>query len=234
LLNPDAFPEPQWLEKLIYAAEKNPRIAAFGSCQLQADSANYIDGLGDIYHCCGLAWRNGYGRKLVEHDKRPTQIFSPCAGAALYRREAFVAVGGFDEDFFCYMEDVDLGFRLQLAGYQAMYVPDAIVHHVGGATSGGSQSDFAIYHGHRNLVWAFVKNMPGILFWILLPLHIVMNLAALFWFAVKGKGSIIWRAKRDAVDGLSKMWKKRHVIQSSRQVSVGYIWKLLDKRIIKK
>jgi GT2 family glycosyltransferase len=80
---------------------------------------------------------------------RPTEIFSPCAAAALYRTDALLSVGGFDEDYFCYAEDVDLGFRFRLAGHRCMYVPDAVVHHIGSAVA-GTYSDFQLYHGHRN------------------------------------------------------------------------------------
>ena len=69
-------------------------------------------------------------------------------------------MGGLDERFFCYAEDVDLGFRLQLAGRKCRYVADAVVHHLGPASAGVGR-DFAVYHGHRNLEWLFLKNMPG-------------------------------------------------------------------------
>ena len=81
------------------------------------------------------------------------------------------------------MEDVDLGFRLRLAGHRCLYVPKSVVHHVGSGTTGGKNSDFSVYHGHRNLVWTYVKNMPGVLFWIFLPLHLAMNLVVLAVFA---------------------------------------------------
>ena len=96
------------------------------------------------------------------------EIFAPCAAAALYRRAAFLEAGGFDEHFFCYMEDVDLGFRLRLLGYRCGYAPAAIVHHVGSGTT-GARSPFTVYHGHRNLVWTYVKNMPTPWFWLYLP-----------------------------------------------------------------
>jgi len=151
------------------------------------------------------------------------EIFSPCAAAALYRRQALADAGGFDEDFFCYQEDIDLGFRLRLAGHRAMYV--------GSVSTGGQQSDFAVYHGFRNLAWVFVKNMPGALFWPLLPLHIALNLASILLFSIRGQRRVILKAKRDAFLGIPRMWRKRRDIQANRVASIGGIWKALDKRI---
>lgn len=231
LINPDAFPEPDWLEKLVVTAQAFPEVAAFGSRQMMHEGNGLVDGLGDVYHFSGLVWRRGHGRMPSTADESSVEIFSPCAGAALYRTEAFREMGGFDEDFFCYVEDVDLGFRLRLAGHRAIYVPEAIVHHVGSATTGGQHSDFAVYHGHRNLVWVYVKNMPGWLFWACLPLHLAMNLAVIFWFTLRGQARVILKAKGDALLGLQPMWRKRKAIQARRRVSVSEIWRILDKRL---
>lgn len=103
---------------------------------------------------------------------------------------------------------------------------------MGSATTGGQHGDFAMYHGHRNLVWTFVKDVPGMLFWLLLPLHAVMNLASILWFALKGRGGVIFRAKRDALLGLPKMWRKRRAIQSTRIATVREIWRLMDKHVV--
>jgi GT2 family glycosyltransferase len=232
LLNPDAFPKEDWLERLVASADTHSHIAMFGSRQLCQDMPDMLDGIGDVYHWSGLVLRNRHSVRQREADLVPREIFSPCAAAGLYRRQALVDAGGFDEDFFCYVEDVDLGFRLRLAGHKAMYVPDAVVHHVGSATTGGQHSDFSVYHGHRNLVWTFVKDVPGILFWLLLPLHVGMNLASILWFALKGRGDVILRAKRDALLGLPKMWRKRRAIQSTRIATVREIWRLMDKQLI--
>lgn len=232
LLNPDAFPEKDWLDRLMTAARKNPGIAMFGSRQMMFGKSGRIDGIGDSYHICGLVWRNGYNRKLRPDDLVPREIFSSCAGAALYRRDALLGIGGFDEDFFCYVEDVDLGFRLRLAGHRCIYVPDAVVYHVGSASSGGRHSGFAVYHGHRNLVWTFVKNMPSGLFWLLLPVHIILNLVTVLYFAALGQLRIILDAKKDAIKGLGKMWRKRREIQARRRVALVDIWRVLDKRLI--
>jgi GT2 family glycosyltransferase len=229
LLNPDAYPEPEWLEQLVETAKAHPDYAMFGSRQVVADHFGLLDGEGDIYHVSGLVWRSGHGRPVSAGAQDPREIFSPCAAAALYRADVLRRVGGFDEDFFCYVEDVDLGFRLRLLGHKALLVPAAVVHHVGSATTGGGQSDFALYHGHRNLVWTYVKNMPGLLFWICLPLHLFLNLVTLAIFSWRGKGPTVFRAKRDALRGLPKIWAKRRKIQRERVVSSAEIWRILDK-----
>jgi GT2 family glycosyltransferase len=93
----------------------------------------------------------------------------------LYRRDAFEALGGFEERFFCYCEDVDLGFRLRRGGGRCVLEPRAVVRHVGGASSGGKGSDFAEYHGTRNRLWTFLRNMPLMLLPIALPAHILVT-----------------------------------------------------------
>ncbi|HOG82082.1 MAG TPA: glycosyltransferase family 2 protein [Smithellaceae bacterium] len=235
LLNPDAFPEADWLEQLLASAHAHPNAAAFGSRQLCLENPGILDGIGDIYHASGLAWRDRYGERQQKQDLASREIFSPCAAAALYRLRALREAGGFDEDFFCYLEDVDLGFRLRLAGHRAVYVPEAVVHHAGAASAGGQWSDFAVYHGYRNPVWVFVKNMPSPLFWILLPLHIAINLASfpasVFLFPERSRGKLLLKAKKDALKGLPLMWRKRRRIQAGRAASILEIWKVLDKRI---
>ncbi len=231
LINPDAFPEPKWLGKLLGAAQTNPDYAAFGSMQLLDENPEILDGLGDTYHPSGIFRRKGHGRRRSRYGElHPSEVFSPCAAAALYRRDALLAVGGFDEDFFCYGEDVDLGFRLRLAGWKSMLVPDAVVRHVGSASSGGQRSEFASYHGHRNMVWVYVKNMPGLLFWLFLPLHLLANIASVIVLTLRGQGIVAWRAKRDAIKGLPKMWKKRKAIQAKRVASIWDILRALSWR----
>lgn len=232
LLNPDAFPAPRWLEALLSTVQDSPDLDVFGSKLVNAADPSVLDGAGDAYHMSGLVWRMGHGEPVVHFSEEVREAFSPCAAAALYRRSALIQVGGFDEDFFCYVEDVDLGFRLRLAGYRCCYIPAAVVYHVGSGTTGGQHSDFALYHGHRNLVWTFVKDMPGMLFWLMLPLHVVMNLVTILWFASKGRGGVILRAKRDALLGLPKIWRKRRAVQSTRMATVHEMWRLMDKQIV--
>jgi GT2 family glycosyltransferase len=230
LLNPDAFAEPQWLENLLRAAALRPGVAAFGSRQMQHGLVNVLDGIGDRYHFSGRIRRARYQQPCRPQDLIEREIFSPCAAAAMYRRDAVVVCGGFDEDFFCYAEDVDLGFRLRLRGHRAWYVPDAVVWHMGSATTGGQHSDFATYHGHRNMVWVFVKNMPGALFWLLLPIHLALNVLGLAVVGRRGQWSVAWSAKRDAWRGLPSAWVKRKEIAASRTASTRAVWSALDKK----
>jgi GT2 family glycosyltransferase len=228
LLNPDAFADPNWLACLLQAAERDPQAASFGARLVNADNPLMLDGTGDVYDVSGRVWRRDHGVPMSARAELSDDIFSPCAAAALYRRDAWDAAAGFDEDFFCYVEDVDLGFRMRLLGYRSVYVPDAICRHVGSGIT-GRHSDFADYHGQRNLVWTFVKNMPGALFWLLLPLHLLLNVAALFMFASRGQGRVVLRAKCDAVRGLPRTWRKRQQVQATRKVGLASLWKILHK-----
>lgn len=228
LVNPDAFLAPDCLEQLLRAAMQWPQVACFGAVTLMAHDPARLDGIGDTYHASGLCWRLGHGELLSESVLLDRPIFSPCAATALYRRDVYQAVGGLDEDFFCYCEDVDLGFRLRLAGHQCRLVPSARALHVGSVSSGGQKSDFALYHGHRNLVWTYVKNMPGALFWLLLPAHLLMNLLTTLVYVCRGRGAVLLRAKRDAIRGLPRMWRKRREIQAQRKTSLMNIWRLLE------
>ena len=218
LLNPDAFAAPAWLARLEAAAERHPEHASFASQIRLASDDRLLDGAGDVYHVSGLAWRAGHGMPAPASDA-PREVFAPCAAAALYRRGALEDTGGFDETYFCYLEDVDLGFRLRLRGHRSLYVPEALVHHVGSGTTGRG-SDFSTYHGHRNLVWTFVKDMPAPLLALYLPQHLLLSLASVAWFAAKGRGRVILRAKWDALRGLKAALAGRKRAQSGRRVSL--------------
>jgi GT2 family glycosyltransferase len=231
LLNPDAFAETGWLEALLDAASRYPTCASLASRMMWHDRPLVIDGLGDAYHISGLCWRYGHGQAMCELRPRDgAQVFGACGGAALYVLASVREVGGFDEDYFCYVEDVDLAFRLRLAGYECRLAPDAIVQHVGSATS-GYRGDFSVYHGQRNVVWTFVKNMPGLLFWALLPAHVLMNIAALIVGVFRGQAVTVLRAKRDAIAGLGRMRTKRKAIQAARRISLATLWHSFDKSL---
>lgn len=218
LLNPDASPDPGWLGALVDAARANPGAASVGSLQLQMADPSRLDGLGDVWHVAGLAWRAGEGLS-VAGAPGDGEIFGPCAAAALYRRAAFLAAGGFDERYFCYCEDVDLAFRLRLAGHSSVRAAGAIVRHAGSGISGRA-SDFTIFHGHRNRVWTFVKNTPGVWFWLFLPYHLAYNALMLASAVRRGRFRPLWRAYRAALLGVGPFWRERRVRRPRR---IGFV-----------
>jgi GT2 family glycosyltransferase len=230
LINPDAFAEPDWLEKLVAAAELKEDCASVGSRLLRANDAATLDGVGDVYHVSGLHWREGFGKPAAGRGLQPKEIFSPCAAGALYRASALREAGGFDEDYFCYSEDVDLGYRLRLLGYRSWYAPDSVAHHVGSAIAGAA-SDFTMYHGMRNGIWTYVKNMPALLLWMCLPALIGGFSMVSITMSRRGQGAVARRAISDAIKGLPRMLRKRRLLQASRRVSTWSVWRMLDKSL---
>jgi GT2 family glycosyltransferase len=233
LLNPDAFPEPGWLEALVAAAKTHPEAASFASRQMLDGRPGLLDGAGDVCHVSGLVWREGHGRALIDVAvaQRSGPVFSACGAAALYRTEDWRRSGGFDERFFCYVEDLDLGFRLQLAGRQCWYVSDAVVHHLGSASTGAG-SAFAVYHGHRNLEWMFVKNMPTWLLWRYLLPHVATWVAGLARFSASGRGGTYLRAKWDALRTISYAFRERTKVQAGRKLTTSQVLARLDRRAL--
>jgi GT2 family glycosyltransferase len=228
LLNPDAVPEPDWLEKLMDAAQKYPEYCFFACKMLDAFDPSKLDGTGDSYHTSGHAWRQGFGRSSVRGGEIVTECFSPCAAAAMYRTDIIRQTGGFDERFFCYFEDIDLGFRLQLLGHHCLYVPQAVVAHAGSALT-GKRSDFSVYYGHRNMIWTYFKNMPWPLFWFYLPQHLLMNIVGVLVLSLRGQGRIGMKAKYDALKSLSPIWRERQKIQRNRKISSLNLLRLMSR-----
>lgn len=231
LLNPDAYAEPRWLEALLDAAARRPEYSFFASRLLRADDPGALDGTGDVLHVSGLAWRRDHGAPAARVERGEEEIFSPCAAAALYRRDAFVAVGGFDESFFCYYEDSDLSFRLRLAGHRCLLVPAAVVHHVGSATT-GVVSDFTVYHSYRNLIWAWTKNMPAPLVPLYLPQLLFVNALLLAAFTLRGRAGVVLRAQRDALRGLPAALESRRAVQGGRTVPARELRRALETGLV--
>lgn len=157
LMNNDTEADPNWLEALVRALSEHAEVGFCASKVLQYHDRSRIDSAGD---CLGLlADQVGHGEPNSPWFDRPRPVFSACAGAAAYRREVFQTVGYFDERFFAYTEDVDFGARAQLAGFSCLYVPDAIIYHVGSAT-GNRNSGLKSYLLFRNSLRVFFQYMP--------------------------------------------------------------------------
>jgi len=228
-LNPDAFAASDWLQKLLETSLRNPSFDFFG-CKMLSENSTTLDGVGDIYHSSGLVWRADHGVPVSDRNLQECEIFSPCAAAAMYRRRCWLEAGGLDERYFCYVEDVDLGFRLRLLGYRCWYAASAEVIHIGSAVS-GSHSDFTVYHGHRNLVWTYLKNMPSPLFWIYLPQHLLLNIATIAGFCLRGQVRPVLRAKGHALLRLPEFWSERRRIQQTRRVDSRAIRGMLTRGV---
>ena len=225
-LNPDTRPRPDWLAELRSATERHRWATMFGSTQLAMDNPEIVDGFGDVLSAFGSAWRSGNGRSVRELPESDCEVFSPCAAAALYARASFEREGGFDENFFCYLEDVDLGFRLRLRGERCVQVRRAEVLHAGSAIS-GHLSDFSVFHSYRNRIWLFAKNVPG----PLLPLIFAMQSAAIALSLARPTARRYRRAALKGVwaglRGLPSALKSRPRVQRSRARSIGEVARMM-------
>ena len=226
-LNNDAFPEPEWLAHLFGAAQAHSAYSFFSSRLVYADDAERAQDTGNIYHVSGFAWPRDNNCPVQNAHLQGGEVFSPCAAAALYDRAAFLEVGGFDEQFVSHFEDVDIGFRLRLRGHRCLYVPEAVVAHVGSA-SYGQESDRTVFQVQRNVVWSFIANMPGWLLWKYLPAHIFANLVFLIYYSLRGQGKAVWKAKWQAIRSIPALLKKRKAVQRLRRVNSAEIARVLD------
>jgi len=156
----------------------------------------------------GAAWDRGMGEADHGQYDEACEVFGPSAGAGLYRREMLEEIGLFDEDFFMYMEDVDLAFRGQLAGWRCLFVPEARVCHFHGGTAGFG-SDLSVYYGNRNVLWYPVKDFPARLLVTSLPWIAGRNLAVIPYYALRGQGRTALRSKVDGLRGLPLMLGRR-------------------------
>jgi GT2 family glycosyltransferase len=226
LLNADAFPVSDWLENIQRGIDKYPN-SFFASKLIRADQPDRLDGTGDIFHVSGLAWRQLNNKLVAGAADLEAEVFSACGAAAVYPKEAFERVNGFDEDYFSYAEDVDLSFRLRLIGYRCIYLPSAVVYHTGSAST-KRRSDFSVYYGQRNLTWTFLKDIPGAYVWLLAPFHFIASLMMIGLGIVRGQARITVKAKLDALRSFTTVIKKRRQVQNSRVVPALQIMTALD------
>ena len=126
---------------------------------IQLHHRELMDSAGDMYCVLGWAFQRGVGQSSRRYN-RMGEVFSACAGAAIYRREVFEVIGYFDEKHFAYLEDVDVCYRAKLFGYHNLYCPKAVVYHVGSGTSGSKYNEFKVKLAARNQIYLNYKNMP--------------------------------------------------------------------------
>ncbi|WP_340693182.1 glycosyltransferase family 2 protein [Hyphomonas sp.] len=235
LFNPDAVANPDWLERVMAATERHSDVSMFACAQYALEDPSIMDGAGDCYLGFGIPWRGGFG--LPTEPLMEGECFSPCGASAVFRRSVFEAYGGFDERFFCYCEDVDLGYRMRLAGERCIFLPDAVIRHAGSGISGRA-SEFAIFHGTRNRIWTYAKNTPALLLLLTLPGHVAITLAIFLRGFATGRAGPTWRGIVAGVAGLGSLKSDRRFGPPKRSVSLGDLayamaWnpkRLLDRR----
>ncbi len=174
LLNNDTRVEPAWLTELVEAAERHG-VAAAGALVLDWDGAR-VDFAGAAPTAFGHAWQLDHGRPSGGVHTEHRMLFA-CGAAALVRREQYVAAGGFDENFFAYFEDVDLGWRLNLRGQGTVFAPRAITRHRLHGTSGASTQALRLRLYERNALMMLAQNYGEDAFARVLPAAVALTLA---------------------------------------------------------
>ncbi|WP_408070096.1 glycosyltransferase family 2 protein [Butyrivibrio sp. JL13D10] len=187
LLNNDTVSDERMTEKLLSSIDGDAKVFSVGAKMLQMKEPHNIDDSGDLYCALGWAFSPGRDKSKSAYDKR-TGITSACAGAAIYRRDVLMEIGGFDEAHFCYLEDVDVGYRARIFGYKNMYEPGAVVYHAGSGTSGSRYNVFKEKLTAGNNLYLIYKNMPLLQLLINLPLIIMGIIIKQIYFIKKGLG----------------------------------------------
>jgi GT2 family glycosyltransferase len=232
LLNNDTEAEPEWLAAIVAAIDAAPQAGSAASKMLLFDRRDTLHSAGDGFAVTGVPVNRGVWQQDSGQYDSAIEIFGPCAGAALYRRAALDAVADgtgqpFDEDLFMYCEDVDLNWRLQLAGYGAIFAPGARIYHHLSATGGGA---FASYWVGRNLLLVLAKDVP-------LPLllrhgpRIAATYAGRAWRAARSwRGEAARATLRGmvaAIPTLPRFWRKRRLLAANYHADATQIDRLL-------
>jgi len=212
LLNNDVRVDEYFVAEMVRAIGQSERIFSVSSRMIQMYHPDRLDDAGDMYSLLGWAYQRGVGRELT-HYRRSSRVFSACAGAAIYRREVFEEIGYFDEMHFAYLEDIDVGYRARIAGYDNIYCPAALVWHVGSGTSGSRYNEFKVTLSSRNNIWIIYKNMPLLQLVLNLPFLLVGFGAKQLFFCKKKLGGTYAR-------GILK-----GICTCDREKKVRFMWK---------
>ncbi len=227
LLNNDTEPDPAWLEKLAVTICAHPDAAIVASKMRLFDQRDTLHTAGDMLGADGIPRNRGVWEADTGQFDALTTVFSGCGGGSAYRRDVWQSLGGFDPDFWMYVEDVDYAFRARLQGHEVVYAPDAVVYHKIGGSGGDT---LASYYVGRNTIWNIVKNMPGGLLIKHLPAIIAaqVKIAADAIANIQGEAAQArLRGQLDGLLGIPKMLGKRRQIQNRRQVNDSAIERLL-------
>ena len=196
LLNNDTEVFCDYVEKLVQAIKKDEKIFSVSPLMINAHKKDIVDDAGDGLCLLGFAYQIGVGEKIINYTKSK-EVFTACAGAAIYRMDILREIGFFDEMHFAYLEDIDLGFRARLKGYKNVFCPSAKVYHLGSATSGSKYNSFKVKLAARNNIYFHYKNQSNIILLLnILPLSLGILIKYIF-FSKMG-------FKNDYVEGLKE------------------------------
>ncbi|MDU9048505.1 MAG: glycosyltransferase family 2 protein [Candidatus Electrothrix sp. Rat3] len=209
LLNNDTELDSTCLSQLMQVAEEQKEFDFFSPKMLSFHERTILDGAGDGYLRGGAGYRLGTMELDDPAYNQAGPIFGACAGAVLYRRSLFDHIGLFDEDFFAYLEDVDLNLRINHSGRKGYYVPTAKVYHIGSASSGSKINPFTIRLSTRNSFYVLLKNYPTRLFLRLLPVILIYQFFWLFFVMKKGQVPAYLQGMGQTVVGMRGMRRKR-------------------------
>ena len=232
LLNNDTIAHPNWLENMNKALDNHPEAGFCASKLLLYSRPEIIDTVGDFLGVA-RAFKRGHMEADCPAYNTQEYVFSACAGAAIYRKQMLDSIGLFDEDFVTDFEDVDLGYRAQLAGYKCLFVPDAIVYHRLGETKKRIKWDAEI-PGRKNKKLLWFKNTPGALLLKYFPYYFFkecLDLLKCFRFPKYNMHRlyVILASYYKFFKLFPKMLAKRRKIQQKRTVSDNYIDSLIVK-----
>ncbi|WP_029232766.1 glycosyltransferase family 2 protein [Butyrivibrio sp. VCB2006] len=224
LLNNDTICDESAIEALVKVMDKKPSVFSAQAKMLQIKEPHLIDDAGDYYCALGWAFAPSKDKDNSKYARR-VNITSACAGAAMYRREVFEEIGYFDEAHFCYLEDVDVGYRARLFGYNNVMEPGAIVYHVGSGSSGSRHNAFKVELTAANNLYFIYKNLSAFQIIINLPLILIGVIIKHVFYVRKGLG-------KSHVKGLSKGFSKiftnsdKRVTFGGRQIANSFLLQL--------
>ena len=159
LLNNDTEVDKNFVGEMLAAIKRHKKAFSSSARMICYHDRDKLDDAGNYYSALGWAYARGKGKDIHSFEKEG-RIFASCAGAAIYRKKVFEKIGYFDEEHFAYLEDIDVGYRARIAGYDNIYCPAALVWHVGSGTSGSKYNSFKVKLAARNNVYLNYKNMP--------------------------------------------------------------------------
>ena len=168
LLNNDTEADKDFLKEMVDALRRHKKAFSCQAKMIQFHDRDRLDDAGNFYCSLGWAFARGKGKPVGEFEKEG-KVFACCAGAAIYRKKVFEKIGFFDDEHFAYLEDLDVGYRARIYGYENWYAPKAVVYHVGSGTSGSRYNQFKIRYSSRNNIYMIYKNMPLLQILINLP-----------------------------------------------------------------